>query len=147
MMTEKKYSSINIACADLKIAKALARYLTYCLGFEKIFLNPLKDPYKIREALEMAEQSDFLIIDAFIDGEPRGFSFARQIAKKTLLLFYSGELDIEDEGSIWLGLPFKLGNLGEKIRELMKELAPLDLYYMELEKKYSPLLANKGHHE
>lgn len=147
MMIDKKYSSINIACSDIKIAKALARYLTYCFGFEKILLNPLKDPYKIRESLEMAEQSDFLVVDAFIDGEPRGFKFARQVGKKTLLLFYPGELDIEDEGSFWLVLPFKLLRLKKKIKELMQKSAPIDSNYNKLEKIFSKLRETKEHHE
>ena len=144
-MPNKGYTSI--ACSDLKIAKALARHLTYCLGFEKILLNPLKDPYKIREALEMAEQSDFLVVDAFIDGEPKGFNFARQVGKKTLLLFYPGELNIEDEGSFWLVLPFKLLGLSKKIKELMQESAPIDSNYSKLEKKFSKFRGTKAHHE
>jgi len=146
-MTEKKDLLINIACADLKITESLSRYLTFCLGFGKIFINPLKNPYKILEAKEIAEKSDFLIVDALINGEPKGFGFACEIGKKTLLLFYSGELDIEEEGPFWLVLPNKLGRLREKITELLKKASPGDSNYIELGKKFFILRATKSYHE
>lgn len=136
----------NIACSDLKIAKALSRYLQFRLGFEKIFLNPLKDPYRFRDALEMAEESDFLIVDAFIDGTSKGFHFARQIGKKTLLLFYPGELAIEHEGAFWLMMPYKLDRLGEKIKQTLSESKTKAKEYDKIINDFSRLMESKGLH-
>lgn len=136
----------NIACSDLKIAKALSRYLKFRFGFEKIVLNPFKDPYRFREAVDMAEQSEFLIVDAFIKGEPKGFHFSRQLGKKTLLLFYSGELDIEHVGSFWLKFPDALDKFGEKIVEILSQ-SKIDIKeYEKLEKRFPALRESSKHH-
>lgn len=144
-MPNKGYS--NIACSDLKIAKALSRYLKFRFGFEKILFNPLKDPFRFRDALEMAEKSDFLIVDAFIDVNPKGFHFARQIGKKTLLLFYPGEIHIEHEGCFWFVLPYNLNHLGEKIKKMISQSATISSEYEKLEKRFQVLSESKGHHK
>ena len=136
----------NIVYDDLKIGEVLLRYLKYLFGFEKVYLNPLRDPFKFRDALEMAEKSDFLLVDAFIDGEAMGFQFSRQIDKKLLLLFYPGELDIEHEGSFWLVLPYKINRLGEKIKEMMSHSTAMAAEYEKLEKRFPALRESKGHH-
>ncbi len=135
----------NIVYADFKIAKALSRYLIFRLSFEKIFLNPLKDPFRFSDSLEMAEKSDFLLIDAFIDREFLGFQFASQIGKKTLLLLYPDELDIEYEGPLWLVLPFKLNRLGEKVKEMMNKSTAMSTEYEKLEKRFTALRESKRH--
>jgi hypothetical protein len=144
-MSNKGYPSV--ACSNPNIANSISRFLKYNFGFKEILINPLKDPFKYKESIEIAEQSEFLIIDAFINGEPKGFHFAKQMEKKTLLLFYTGELDIEDEDSFWIVLPNKLGRLQEKIIELIKESTLTDSNYIELENRFSILRATKGHHE
>ena len=136
----------NIVYDDLKIGEALLRYLKYLFGFEKVYLNPLKDPFRFSDSLEMAEKSDFLLIDAFIDDKATGFQFARQIGKKTLLLLYPDELDIEYEGPLWLVLPLKLNRLGEKIKEMMNESTAMPTEYEKLEKRFPALRESKKHH-
>lgn len=136
----------NIVYDVLKIGEALLRYLKFRFGFEKTLLNPFKDPFRFRDALEMAKKSDFLLVDAFIDGDPIGFQFAKQIGKKILLLFYSGELDIKHEGPFWLVLPYKLNRLGEKIKEIMSQTASLAAEYEKLKERYPALRESKGHH-
>ena len=137
---------VNIACADARVAEALARYLKYCCGFEEIIINPLINPFRFPDAFKMAEQSDLLIVDAFMSGEPKGFHFARQIAKKTLLLFYSGELDIENEGLFWLVLPYKLNQLKKKIEKIMQEPEASTKDYLEFEENFPSLKENSSHH-
>lgn len=137
----------NIVYDDLKIGEALLRYLKYLFGFEKVYLNPLRDPFKFRDALEMAEKSDFLLVDAFIDDRATGFQFAMQMSKKTLLLFYQRELDIEYEGSFWLILPYKLNHLGEKIKKMMNQSATISSEYEKLEERFPVLSESKGHHK
>jgi len=137
---------VNIACSDKKVAEALERYLKYCLDFEQIVFNPLCNPFRFTEALNMAEQCDLLIVDVFINGEPRGFHFAKQMKKKTLLLFYSGELNIEDEGPFWLVFPHKLYKLKEKITDITKKPQIKYIKYLDLENKYPLLKEFKNHH-
>jgi len=139
--------SVNIACSDLRVAESLSRYLNYCLSLEEIAINPLSNPYKFPDAVNMAEKCDMLIVDAFIDGEPKGFQFAKQIGTKTLILFYSGEFDIDDEGPFWLVFTHKLCRLSKKIMELMEESPPVDSDYIELENKFPVLRKTKDHHE
>jgi len=143
-MANKRYP--NIACSEINMANALYRYLKYVLCFDKILINPLNDPFRYKDAVEIAEQSEFLIIDAFINEEPKGFHFARQMAKKSLLLFYSGELDIDMEGPFWLVLPEKLYKLKEKITDITKKPQITDKKYLDLENKYPLLKEFKSHH-
>lgn len=140
----KKYP--NIVYNDLKIGKALSRFLRFCFGFEKIILNPLKDPYKFRAALEMAEKSDFLIVDSFINGKPMGFRFAKQMTKRTLMLFYSGELNIENEGSFWLKFPVALDKFGGKIVEMLSQSKTEVKEYEKLEERFPALRESTRHH-
>lgn len=144
-MTNKGYP--NIACSNPNVANSIFRFLKYNFGFNKILINPIIDPFRYKESIEIAEKSEFLIIDAFINGKPKGFHFAKQMKKKTLLLFYSGEIDIEDEGPFWIVLPDKLYKLGRKVKELVKKSTPFDSEYINLENKFPKLKKAQGHHE
>ena len=137
---------VNIACSDPGVPGALTKYLKHCIGFEYIVINPLCNPFRFTEALNMAEQCDLLILDAFINGDPKGFHFTKQMKKKTLLLFYSGELNIEDEGPFWLVFPHKLYKLKEKITDITKKPQIKYIKYLDLENKYPLLKEFKNHH-
>jgi hypothetical protein len=137
---------INIACDATKISCAISRYLKYCYDFKKVVINPLSNPFRFQEALKMSEECDVLIIDAFIAGKPKGFQFARRLKKKTLIFFYSGEIDIENEGSFWLVLPEKLSALGRKVVSILNGSPLKNFDFAELEKKYPALKEYKNHH-
>jgi len=143
-MTNKEYPSV--ACSDSNIANSLSRFLKYNFGFKEILINHINDPFKYKESIEIAEQSEFLIIDAFINGEPKGFHFAKQMKKKTLLLFYSGEIEINNEGKFWLVLPYKLKQLREKIEKIIQEPAISYKDYKAFEEKFPKLKENPNHH-
>lgn len=137
---------VNIACSDSGVAQALSRYLKYCFGFEDIVFNPLSNPFRFTDALNLAEGCDLLIVDAIMDETPKGFQLAKQIGTKTLLLFYSGEIEINDEGPFWLALPNKLKQLQFKIIDLMMKPKITYRKYKELEKKHPLLKEFKNHH-
>lgn len=137
---------VNIVYNNTETAKAILRCLKYVIGNSEAALNPFKNPYKKSQSLEMAEKSDFLIVESFIDGLPKGFQFAKIIKKKVLLLFYTGELEIEEEGAFSLSLPFKLNRLSDKIKELMAQPAPGIEEYEKLEERFPELRERKDHH-
>lgn len=143
-MENKSYP--NIACSEPKISNALSRYLKYIFGFEKILLNPLNDPFSYKVAVNMAEHSKLLIIDAFIDGKSKGFHFAKQMKRKTLLLFYAGEINIEIEYPFLFVMPFKLEKLKKKINDIIDNPETSEDKYSELEKKTYNLRDNSKHH-
>lgn len=137
---------VNIACSDSRVIGSLSRFLKYCLGFEEIVLNPLSNPYRFRDAVKMAERCDLFIVDAFIDGMPKGLHFARQMTKKTLLLFYSGELDIDIEGPFWLVLPYELCRLKKTIENVIQKAEISFRDYQAFEEKFPRLKENSSHH-
>ena len=140
------YNAIAIACSQEKIARALARYSVFCLGFKKALLSPVADPYRIQEALEAAEQTNFMLIDAYMDGKPRGFDFAKNLGKRSLLLFYPGQAPKEDIGKFWVVLPNGLCQLREKVRELIKRSTTAYQEYLEMEKELPSLAVRPSHH-
>jgi len=140
-------SKTNIISRDSEIAEAIARYSKLVLGFENIILNSLDDPYKKKDTYQMALASDILIVDAITREKPKGFRFAKGMEKKVLLLFYPGEIEIEEEGPFWMVLPYGLERLGEKIRELLEKPTPGMEDYEKLEQQYPELGEKKRHHE
>jgi len=136
----------NILSKDIDIAEALRRYLIFVLGVEEVEICLLNDPYGHKERVQKAEKSDFLVIDGIVDEKPMGFQFAKEMEKRVLLLFYTGEIDIEGEGPFWLVLPFALDRLGDKIKELMEQPAPDVEEYKKLEMRFPELRERKKHH-
>ncbi|MFW9873909.1 MAG: hypothetical protein ACFFG0_12450 [Candidatus Thorarchaeota archaeon] len=136
----------NILSNSSETAQALVLYFKYVLDVEEVVVGVLYNPYGLVETFEKARESDFLVIDGIVDEKPTGFQFAKEMEKRVLLLFYSGELDIECEGPFWLVLPFALERLGDKIKELMEKPAPDVEEYEKLEKRFPELRGRKRHH-
>jgi hypothetical protein len=106
----------------------------------------LDDPYKHGDRVKKAMGSDLLVVDGFVGEEAMGFRFAKAMDKRSLLLFYAGEIEIEYEGPFWLVLPIGLERLGDKIKELMEKSAPDVEEYEKLEKRFPELRERKDHH-
>jgi hypothetical protein len=137
---------VNIACSDEKTAKALARYLKYCINCEEIIINPLDNPYKVSDAIKMAAKCDLLSVDSYFNDIPRGFQFAKRMQKKTLLLFYLDEISIERVGEFWITLPQKITELKEVIRKVLYSPPVSESKFIDLETRYPRLTENRNHH-
>lgn len=136
----------NVIVGNQEIGGALTRYLNFISDIGDSTLNPFKSPYEITQVVEMAGKSDFLVVDGFVDGKPKGFQFAKAIEKKVLLLFYAGEIEVEDVGTFWVVLPFGLDSMGHKIHELLQKPAPELKEFEELEARFIELRERKRHH-
>ena len=147
MLSRFLQMTTNIIYDKLAIGEALVRYLNFINGIKDVSLNPLKEPYNQKKAFDMARESDFLIVDAFIDGKPKGFQFVKVMEKKTLLLFYFKQVDIQDEGVFWLVLPYKLDRLSEKVNEILNQPPPSSEDFEKLEKSIIELSERKEHHD
>lgn len=139
-------NSIIILSKNTEIAEALKRYFKFVLQMKEVGICLLDNPYGQKRAFEMAQNSDFLLVDGFVGEEAKGFQFAKAMEKRVLLLFYPGEIEIEEEGPFWLVLPQGLDRLGDKIIELMEKPAPEAEDYEKLEERFPELKERKGHH-
>ncbi len=106
----------------------------------------LDDHYRHAERVQETEHSDFLVVDGFVGESPKGFQFGKAMEKRVLLLFYAGEIEIEEEGDFWLVLPYSLERLGDKIKELMEKPVPETEDFEKLEKRFPELKERKKHH-
>jgi hypothetical protein len=138
--------SINIIFNHLESAEALERYFKFVLGINHITKSSLNDPYGQKELFEKAMKSDLLVVDGFTDGKSKGFQFTKTMEKQTLVLFYAGEIDIEEEGPFWLLLPYAIDRLGNKTKEILEQPAPGEEEYKALEERFPELRERKGHH-
>jgi response regulator of citrate/malate metabolism len=128
-----------------EIAQAVARFLSFVLNINDVEFADL-GPYEQRTTYEKAMNCDLILVDAFIAGESRGFQFAKTMEKKTLILFYAGEIDLRTEGQFWLILPYNYDRLEDKIKEIIEDQVPEREEYETLEERFPRLRERKGHH-
>lgn len=128
-----------------EIAQAVARFLAFVLNINDVEFASLGH-YEKKKAYEKGMNCDLIIVDAFIKGESRGFQFAKTMEKKTLVLFYAGEIAVKTEGHFWLVLPYTYDRLEDKIKEIMENQAQEREEYEALEDQFPQLKEQKGHH-
>jgi hypothetical protein len=138
--------TIAIFSNRTEIAKAVGRYLKFVQGFEDIFITPLIDPYGRKNLYEIGLESDLLIIDAFAQHEPEGFRFAKEMEKKVLLMFYPGEVEIEESSSFCLLLPEDWEIFPNKIKKILSSPPPGKQDYESLEQRFPILKRGSNHH-
>lgn len=139
-------TSAVILCNCNETTDALEWYFKSVLGIKQINKDSLNNPYERTEIFKKTMESDLLVVDGFFDGDPKGFQLAKAMEKRTMVLFYAGEIDIEKEGPFWLVLPNALNRLGDKIKEIMAKPAAWREEYETLEERFPELREKKGHH-
>jgi hypothetical protein len=127
-------------------AKAVNRYLKFVYGLKDILTIPLDDPYNREKIYKAGLQSDLLVIEVFAADKPEGFRFAREMGKKVLLIFYTGEIEIQPSGLFWLVLPDKLEELSQKMNEVLLSPPPGEQEYEKLERQFPILKGGINHH-
>jgi len=131
-------------CIDT--AKAVERYLAFVHGLKDILCIPLYDPYNRGKIYKAGLQSDLIMIEVFAGDIPDGFRFAREMEKKVLLIFYTGEIEIHPSGPFWLVLPDKLEELFQKMNKILLSPPPGEQEYEELERRFPILKGGSIHH-
>lgn len=138
--------TIAIFSDHTEIARAMERYFKFVQGVENVVITPLTDPYGRKKIYEIGLKSDLLIIDAFSQHKPEGFRFAREMEKRVLLMFYPGELEIEEDSSFCLRLPDDLETLPNKIKKILSSPPPVNQDYEEIEQRFPILKGGNNHH-
>lgn len=131
-------------CIDT--AKAVERYLEFVTGLKNILSIPLNDPYNREKIYKTGLQSDLIMIEVFAGDKPDGFRFAREMEKKVLLIFYTGEIEIQPSGPFWLVIPDKLEELSPKMNKVIFSPPPREQEYEELERRFPILKGGNNHH-
>jgi hypothetical protein len=131
-------------CIDT--AKAVERYLEFVHGLKDILSMPLYDPYSREKIYKAGLHSGLIMVEVFAGDKPDGFRFAREMGKKVLLIFYTGEIEIEPSGAFWLVLPDKLEELFQKMNKILLSLQPVEQDYEELERRFPILKGGNNHH-
>lgn len=124
---------------------SVSRFVRFVMGYDCVSLNSLFDAYKRKEAINLAGKTDLVIVEALQNDKPTGFQFAKLIEKKSLIIFYNGDLDIEVEGSFWLVFPFGLAIFSQKVKELLAEPVPEEEDFETLENRFPALKETKEH--
>lgn len=145
-MNNSTFGKVIILSSCQETAQALSNYFRYLIDIENTTLKSLNDHYNLKEIFDLAEGSEIIVIEAFANQEPKGFQMVKSLEKKALLLFYYGEIDIEEEGPFWIVLPQRLNRLGDKIREMIEQPEPDRVEYERLEERFPELKEKKGHH-
>ena len=137
--------TINLISNNTETSDALRRYLKYVFDLDRIYITDLNNPYEQRTAYTQARESDLLLAEVFGAEKHKVFQFAKAMGKRTLLLFYAGEIEIEEDGPFWIVIPSALEILGEKIDELIKKTSPTENEYKSLEEQFPKLKEKKVH--
>lgn len=145
-MTNSTSSKVIILSSCQETARAFSNYFRYLIDIDNTTLKSLSDHYNLKEIFDLAEGSEIIVTEAFVNQEPKGFQMVKSLEKKALLIFYLGEIDIEEEGPFWIVLPQRLNRLGDKIREMMEQPEPDIEEYERLEQRFPELKEKKGHH-
>jgi hypothetical protein len=126
--------------------EALIKFFHHSLEYGSLEVPSLANPYNQRGAYQKALECDILLACGSLTEYQKNFQFVKAIGKRSLLLFYSWEMNIETEGPFWLALPEGLDRLAKKVLEMMERPPAKREEFEELEKCFPQLREGKGHH-